>query len=81
MANYILSTTSTSDLSEKHYLDRNIKYLCFHFSMDGKDYTDDLGKSIPFHEFYQKMQEGALTKTSQISVGEYVDIDFAHFIT
>ena len=73
MANYILSTTSTSDLSEKHYLDRNIKYLCFHFSMDGKDYTDDLGKSIPFHEFYQKMQEGALTKTSQISVGEYVD--------
>ncbi len=72
MADYILSTTSTSDLSEQHYTERNIRYTCFHFSMDGKEYMDDLGKSIPFHEFYQAMENGAMTKTSQLSVGEYV---------
>lgn len=72
MATYILSTTSTSDLSEQHYKERDIVYACFHFSLDGKEYKDDLGKSIPFHDFYQAMENGAMTKTSQLSVGEYV---------
>ncbi len=73
MADYILSTTSTCDLSEKHFLDRDIHYACFHFSLDGKEYKDDLGKSIAFHDFYQMMEKGAMTKTSQLSVGEYLD--------
>lgn len=72
MATYILSTTSTSDLSEQHYKERDIVYACFHFSLDGKEYKDDLGKSIPFHDFYQAMENGVMTKTSQLSVGEYV---------
>lgn len=73
MQNYLLSCTSTSDLSKKHYMNRNISYACFHFMLDGKEYVDDLGESIPFDEFYKKMEEGAMTKTSQLSVGEYID--------
>ena len=49
----------------------NISYICFHFELDGKEYPDDLGKSIPFDQFYQAMQNGAETKTSQINVEEY----------
>ncbi len=40
--------------------------------MDGKQYFDDLGKSIPFTEFYKKIDEGAMPVTSQINVEEFM---------
>ena len=33
---------------------------------------DDLGESMDFHEFYNKMAAGAMTRTSQINVDEFV---------
>ncbi len=71
MSNYILSCCSTADLSHEHFASRNINYICFHYIMDGVDYPDDLGRSMPFDEFYAAMVNGADTKTSQISTGEY----------
>ena len=72
MSDYILSCSSTADLSKEHFEKRDIKYICFHFEIDGKDYMDDLGESMDFHEFYNKMADGAMTKTSQVNVDEYV---------
>ncbi|MDD3362513.1 MAG: DegV family protein [Hespellia sp.] len=72
MNNFILSCCSTADLSEQHFYDRAIQYICFHYSMDGKEYADDLGKSMPFDEFYKRMAEGAETKTSQVNVKEFI---------
>ncbi|MBO5501518.1 MAG: DegV family protein [Clostridia bacterium] len=46
-------------------------YICFHYELDGKQYADDLGQSIPFDQFYQAMANGAETRTSQINVEEY----------
>ncbi len=71
MGDYIISCSSTADLTEEHFRERNISYICFHFSLDGKDYQDDLGKSIPFDDFYRAMQQGAETKTSQINAEEF----------
>lgn len=71
MENFILSCCSTADLTEEHFKSRNISYICFHFELDGKEYPDDLGKSIPFDQFYQAMQRGASTKTSQINAEEF----------
>lgn len=73
MQDYILSCCSTADLSAEHFKERNISYICFHYTLDGKEYSDDLGKTIPFDEFYQKMADGAMTQTSQVSAGEYED--------
>lgn len=73
MAEYVLSCCSTADLSAAHFAERDIQYVCFHFSMDGRRYSDDLGRSIPFDEFYRRMTSGADTKTSQVSTGEYVE--------
>ena len=73
MSDYILSCCSTADLDEKHLNSRDIKYICFHFYLDEKEYPDDLGKSMPFKEFYDKMAAGAMTRTSQVSVGEYLE--------
>ena len=72
MNDYILSCCSTADLSGQHFQARDIHYICFHFFLDGKPYPDDLGKSIPFPDFYQAMRDGADTKTSQVNVDEYI---------
>ena len=37
-----------------------------------KQYADDLGESFPFSDLYQAMRDGAMTKTSQVSTGEYI---------
>lgn len=70
---YVISCCSTADLSEEHFRSRNISYICFHFELDGVEYPDDLGKSIPFDEFYRRMANGASTKTSQINVEEFTE--------
>lgn len=73
MPNYILSATSTADLSKEHFEERDIHYLCFHYNIGGQDCLDDLGQSIAFDEFYDRMEKGEMTKTSQPATGDYVE--------
>lgn len=68
---YMITCSSTADLSAQYLAKRGIPYACFHFRMDGKDYDDDLGASIPFEAFYQKIREGALPVTSQVNPEQY----------
>ena len=72
MSDYILSCDSTADLSQDHFDRIGVHYVCFHYFLDGKEYPDDLGKSIPFPEFYARMAAGAETSTSQVNVQEYL---------
>lgn len=71
MANYIISCCSTADLTKEHFNKRNINYICFHYELDGKAYSDDLGESMAFEDFYRAMKNGADTKTSQINAAEF----------
>ena len=71
MSEYILSCCSTADLSAEHFEAIKVPYLCFNYEMDGAIYSDDLGKSISFEDFYRKMQEGAMTRTSQPNAEHY----------
>lgn len=73
MADFILSCCSTADLPKAYFEKRGISYICFHYSLDGVDYDDDLGQSMPFEEFYEAMERGAETKTSQINMSEYLN--------
>ncbi len=73
MADYILSCCSTVDLSKEHLEKRNIPYVCFHFNMDDKDYPDDLGQTVAFSDFYQKMKDGSQPTTSQVNVEQFVE--------
>jgi DegV family protein with EDD domain len=73
MSDYILSCCSTADMPLEYFRKRNIPFVCFHFNMDGKEYTDDLGQSMPFEEFYKKVAAGALPATSQVNMAQFVD--------
>ena len=72
MPNYIITCCSTVDMSLDYMQRRNIPYISFHFNLNGREYPDDLGQTIPFDEFYAKIAAGAMPTTSQINVGEFV---------
>ena len=75
MQSYMLSCCSTADLTKEQFRERNIAWLCFHYFLDGKEYTDDLGESLSFDTFYKAIADGADTRTSQVNAEEYL----AHF--
>ena len=70
---YILSCCSTVDLTKEHLEKLNISYACYHYVMDGVEYPDDLGQTMSFDEFYNRLKNGSDSTSSQISVGEYED--------
>ena len=49
-------------------------YACFHFLLDGKEYPDDLGKSISFEDFYQMIADGAQPTTAQVNIDQYINL-------
>ena len=71
MGDYILSCCSTADLTKEHFNRRDISYICFHYELDGTEYPDDLGETMPFDRFYAAMANGADTRTSQINTEEF----------
>ena len=71
MSQFVLSGCSTADLSAEHFAARDISIVSFHYMLGGKQYVDDLGKSMPFEAFYQAMVDGAETSTSQVNAEEY----------
>ena len=73
MADYILSGCSAADLSKEHFERIGVRYICFHYMMDDVLYPDDLGQTLSADEFYARMAKGAVTKTSQVNISEYVD--------
>ncbi len=73
MNNYVLSCCSTADLSKEHFESIDVRYICFHYQLDGVDYLDDLGQTMDFDEFYERMANGADTKTSQINADEFIE--------
>ncbi|MCR4963968.1 MAG: DegV family protein [Firmicutes bacterium] len=68
-----LSCCSTADISLEHLQKRDIAYVPFHFFLDEREYVDDLGRSVPYDQFYQAMAGGASTRTSQVNVTEFCD--------
>ena len=51
---YILSGCTAVDLSREHLERRNIRFLSFHYQLNGKDMIDDLGLTLPVKDFYKR---------------------------
>ncbi len=73
MADYIISTCSTFDLTREHAEKRDIHYINFHYSRDGVKCEDDLFQSVEPHAFYQSMVDGAEMITSQVNAAEFIE--------
>lgn len=71
MADYVISCCSTVDLDHEYMVERDIKYVCFNYELDGKAYKDDLGQGLSMADFYQAMVDGAMTRTFQVNAEDY----------
>lgn len=72
MDDFCLSCCSAADLTPEWMERRNLRHVCFKYMLDGVEYADDMGVSMPSEELFRRMSAGAETKTSQISVEEYI---------
>ena len=69
---YVLTCCSTADLPKDYFERRNIPYVCFHFTIDGVEYPDDLGQSMPFSAFYARIEAGAMPTTSLVNTEQFL---------
>ena len=60
MGEYVISCCTAADLSEEYLNKREIPFLCFHFEVDGVDYLDDMGKSLPLEQLFKKNGRGSI---------------------
>ena len=73
MSQYVITCCSTADMPEAFFRERAIPFVCFHFTINGVQYTDDLGKSMSFEKFYDIMRTGEQPTTSQVNVDEFTN--------
>lgn len=72
MGSYVITCCSTVDLPKEYFEQNNIPYACYHYILDGEEYLDDLGQSIPYSEFYRRIDGGSMPTTSQINISEFM---------
>lgn len=73
MSKYILTCCSTADMPYEYFQEREIPFVCFHYHMDEEVYPDDLGQTMSFQEFYDRIAAGALPTTSQVNIGQFIE--------
>lgn len=73
MNEYVLSCCSTADMTREYFERRNIAFVPFHYFIDGHEYLDDFGESLPYRELYRLMAEGKETRTAQVNIQEYLE--------
>lgn len=71
--NYHFITDSDSDLPLSFQQEHNIPVVYMPYSLDGKEYYDDLGQTVSSHDFFEKMRQGAKPTTSALNEDFYLE--------
>ena len=71
MQNYILMTDSDSDLPYALKVQYDIPVVYMPYTLDGKEYFDDLGQTLDHKTFFDAMREGAHPTTSALNEAVY----------
>ncbi|MGN1367997.1 MAG: DegV family protein [Aristaeellaceae bacterium] len=71
MHNYILMTDSDSDLPYALKVEHDIPVVYMPYTLDGKEYYDDLGQTLDHKSFFDKMRQGAHPTTSALNQTVY----------
>ncbi len=71
MQNYILMTDSDSDLPYALKVQHDIPVVYMPYTLEGKEYFDDLGQTLNHKAFFDRMREGAQPTTSALNQTVY----------
>lgn len=72
MEKYTIITDVTSDLPNEFYRENSVSVLYLSYTMGDVEYAN--GATIPPHEFYQRMINGELPQTSQITPEQVTEL-------
>lgn len=70
---YIFMTDSDSDLPFHYVDDLNLSMVYMPYTVDGKEYLDDLGRGGKQKEYFDSMRAGAAPSTSLLPVQAYLE--------
>lgn len=70
---YVLSCDTPADLTAEYYEARDIKYIPYPYTLGDKNYKDDLGKTVPYKQFFETVAAGADTKTAQPNTEDFIE--------
>ena len=71
---FILSCESTVDLPFSYISSRNIPVLFYSYTVDDKEYTDDMGRDPEaLGNFYKFIADGKIPRTTQLNTFHYLD--------
>ncbi len=73
MGEFELTCCSTVDLSPEWLKKKNIHYALFNYILDDINYKDDMWQTMTPDAFFAKVEAGANSSTSMVSIGEYMD--------
>lgn len=72
MASYQIVTDSSTDLPAALAKELGLAVLPLKFTLEGQTYEDFLeGGALTYHEFYDRLRAGAVSKTAQITLAEF----------
>lgn len=71
MQNYVLMTDSDSDLPYALKVQYDIPVVYMPYTLDGREYFDDLGQTLDHKAFFDKMRQGARPTTSALNEAIY----------
>lgn len=74
MKEYIIMTDSCCDLPSEYIENNHIPYIPLTCNVEGKEYIDNFGQSLPYKQFYEAMIKGEIPKTSQPSPEAYYKV-------
>ena len=73
MGKYIITTSSTCDLTKEYMKENNNPFACFNFYLDDEEHKDDFYEHISVDDFYNSL-ETKKARTSQPSPEEFIEI-------
>lgn len=73
MGDTVLITDSCCDLPPSMVEAAGIEVLPFPYTLDGEEYLDDFGRTIPFEDFYAALDSGSVARTSQVPLVSYYE--------
>ncbi len=74
----IIVTDSTCDLPLSYIEDNQIELLGLTVSIQGKETIDDLGKTVPYKDFYDLLRDGEKATTSQVNTHRFTKVFLDH---
>lgn len=73
MHDYIISCCSPVDLTQEKLDSLDVRLIYSDYTLNGVPYKDDLGKTMSYREFYDRIRAGEVGVTTLINTADYVD--------